>query len=65
VEAAHTQCDHIDAWAAARGPTSPTNGSLLCGHHNRFKSGGYRVWRDPDGNWHVYRPDDTEIAPLR
>jgi hypothetical protein len=65
VEAAHTQCDHIDPWAAARGPTSPTNGALLCGHHNRFKSGGYRVWRDPDGNWHVYRPDGTEIAPLR
>jgi hypothetical protein len=65
VAAANTQCDHIDPWAAAHGPTSPTNGALLCGHHNRYKSRGYHVWRDPNGNWHTYRPDGTEIAPLR
>jgi hypothetical protein len=65
VAAANTQCDHVDPWVAARGPTSPTNGALLCGFHNRFKSSGYRVWRDPAGNWHTYRPDGSEIAPLR
>jgi hypothetical protein len=34
----------------------------LCGHHNRWKSRGYRTWRDPDGHWHHYRPDGTEIG---
>jgi hypothetical protein len=23
---------------------------------------GYRTWRDPDGHWHHYRPDGTEIG---
>jgi hypothetical protein len=39
--------------AAQRGP--------LCARHNRFKSRGYRCWRDPTGAWHTYRADGTEI----
>jgi hypothetical protein len=23
---------------------------------------GYRTWRDPDGHWHHYRPDGTEVG---
>ena len=22
---------------------------------------GFTVWRDPTGQWHIYRPDGTEI----
>lgn len=54
------QADHLNEWAN-HGPTRPANGGPLCGRHNRFKSRGYRVWRDPAGQWHTYRPDGTEI----
>jgi hypothetical protein len=33
----------------------------LCARHNRFKSRGYRYWRDTTGAWHTHRPDGTEI----
>ena len=41
--------------------TQPANAAPLCGWHNRWKTRGYRTWRDPDGIWHTYRPDGTEI----
>jgi len=41
--------------------TNPANGGPACGFHNRWKQTGYRVHRDPHGNWHTYRPDGTEI----
>ena len=43
------------------GSTSASNGGPLCGHHNRCKNRGFEVWRDPDGYWHTYRPDGSEI----
>ncbi|MGB8861805.1 MAG: hypothetical protein WCC60_21295 [Ilumatobacteraceae bacterium] len=34
----------------------------MCDHHNRWRSKGYRTWRDPDGHWHHHRPDGIEIG---
>jgi hypothetical protein len=56
----HCQIDHTDAWTAG-GPTSPANAGPLCARHNRWKTRGYRTWRDPGGTWHTIRPDGTEI----
>ncbi|MCY7299635.1 MAG: HNH endonuclease [Ilumatobacteraceae bacterium] len=57
------QCDadHVLPWANA-GPTNTRNGGPVCSHHNRWKATGYRTWRDPQGHWHHYRPDGTEIG---
>ncbi|GJM36858.1 MAG: hypothetical protein DHS20C19_02250 [Acidimicrobiales bacterium] len=43
------------------GDTNPHNGGPYCGKHNRWKQKGYAVWRDPQGAWHTYRPDGSEI----
>lgn len=57
-----TQVDHVDEWARA-GPTSPFNGGIECGSHNRLEhQHGFSVLRDDTG-WHHFRPDGTEIAP--
>lgn len=55
-----TQIDHATEWHQL-GRTHPDNGALLCGRHNRFKTRGYRTWRDATGHWHTARPDGTEI----
>lgn len=57
------QIDHSQPWSSS-GETRPHNGGVDCGHHNRWKQRGYRAWRDPDGRWHLYRPDGTEIGPF-
>ena len=44
------------------GSTDACNADPLCGPHNRHKSHGYTIWRDPSGHWHTYRPDGTEIG---
>ena len=59
--AAHCQADHLLPWGH-QGPTTSGNGGPACGHHNRWKSTGYRTWHDPQGHWHHYRPDGTEIG---
>jgi hypothetical protein len=41
--------------------TALRNAGPLCPRHNRWKTRGYRCWRDPTGNWHTYGPDGTEI----
>ena len=61
VPAAQCQADHVLPWANA-GPTDSINGGPACGHHNRWKASGYKTWRDPQGHWHHYRPDGTEIG---
>jgi hypothetical protein len=46
------------------GETTAANGGLECGPHNRFKDRHrYKTWRDPNGTWHTYRPDGTELHP--
>jgi len=61
IPAAACQADHVLPWSQA-GPTSTVNGAPVCGHHNRWKSRGYRTWRDPHGNWRHYRPGGTEMG---
>jgi hypothetical protein len=55
------QADHVLPHSHA-GPTAASNGGPACGHHNRWRTRGYRSWRDPEGHWHHYRPDGTEIG---
>jgi hypothetical protein len=59
---------HVLEWHADDGPTSIENGALLCEAHHTKVHHGFRIERQPDGTWHTYRPDGTEIligAPLR
>ena len=56
----HCQIDHTQPWPDG-GPTDVRNAGPLCPRHNRFKTRGYRTWRDPHGIWHTQRPDGTEI----
>jgi len=44
------------------GPTDACNGGPACGCHNRWRTRGYRTWRDDHGHWHHYRPDGTELG---
>ena len=62
IPSSRCESDHIDEWDDG-GPSDQHNGSPRCGVHNRLKSRrGFRTWRDPDGRWHTYRPDGTEIT---
>jgi len=65
IPAGRCEIDHVIGFALDGGETSAGNGGPGCGCHNRWKHDhGYRVWLDPDGQWHTYRPNGTEIAPL-
>lgn len=55
------EADHVVSWSDG-GPTDQRNAAPLCGHHNRWKSSGYLVWRDSLGYWHTSRPDGSEIG---
>jgi len=55
------QIDHTSEHSAG-GPTRPSNGGVLCGRHNRWKSRRYVMHRDAEGVWHVSRPDGTELT---
>jgi hypothetical protein len=56
-------CDvhHVREWLADHGETSVENSGLLCERHHTKVHHGFRIQRDPDGRWHTYRPDGTEI----
>ena len=58
------QADHSQPWTND-GETAPSNGSPMCGHHNRFKNRGFTTRRTPEGTWHTYRPDGTELTQPR
>ncbi|MGZ4566616.1 MAG: HNH endonuclease signature motif containing protein, partial [Blastococcus sp.] len=56
---------HLLEWEFG-GETSEANSGLLCERHHTKVHHGFRIERDPDGRWHTYRPDGTEILiPLR
>src|SRR3954469_20547463 len=59
-------CDvhHVIHWAYG-GPTSCDNSGLLCERHHTKVHHGFQIQRDPDGRWHTYRPDGTEILVPR
>ncbi|PWW23927.1 uncharacterized protein DUF222 [Geodermatophilus normandii] len=61
-------CDvhHLVHWIDG-GDTSLENSALLCERHHTKVHHGFRVERQPDGRWHTWRPDGTQIttpAPL-
>lgn len=58
------QADHLHGWAYEGGRTDHDDGGPACGHHNLVKRQGYSARRDEHGDWHVYRPDGTEITRL-
>jgi hypothetical protein len=55
-------CDvhHLVHWCDG-GETSEENSGLLCERHHTKCHHGFRIERDPQGRWHTYRPDGTEI----
>ena len=61
-QAPHYWCDvhHVVHWLDG-GETDPENSGLLCERHHTKVHHGFRIDRDPDGRWHTYRPDGTEI----
>ena len=56
-----TETDHTVDWSRG-GLTDPANGNPRCRRHNNAKNRGFTVWRDPEGVWHTYRPDGTEVG---
>jgi hypothetical protein len=54
------QIDHTHEHSRG-GLTMPHNAGPACGRHNRAKNRGFTVHRDANGDWHVYRPDGTEL----
>lgn len=62
IRAAIAQLDHIDDFTAG-GPTNADNAAVMCEHHNQFKyRTRYQPQRQPDGTWHIHRPDGTTIT---
>jgi hypothetical protein len=55
------QADHLTPWQQ-QGPTSTVNGGPTCAKHNQIRNRGFDVWRDPNGVYHIYRPDGHEVA---
>jgi hypothetical protein len=62
VPAHYCQGDHTVPWRLG-GETRVGNGKPLCQKHNRLKEHGYQTWRDPNGQWHIQRPNGTQIQP--
>jgi hypothetical protein len=60
--APHYYCEahHLEHWADG-GETSLENSGLLCERHHTKVHHGFTIERDPQGRWHTYRPDGTEI----
>ena len=59
VRAAVAQIDHLVDYTAG-GPTDAENAGISCKHHNLFKyRSRYQPRRQPDGTWHIHRPDGT------
>ena len=56
------QIDHLTDWQHG-GTTTAANAGPMCARHNQLKNSGFTVWRDPNGVFHTYHPDGTEIAP--
>jgi hypothetical protein len=56
-------CDvhHLVHWAFG-GETSQENSALLCERHHTKVHHGFRIERQPDGQWRTWRPDGTEIV---
>jgi hypothetical protein len=63
IRATIAQIDHLTDYTAG-GPTNAENAGIACRHHNLFKyRARYQPRRQPDGTWHIHRPDGTVIKP--
>jgi hypothetical protein len=63
VKAGHCDADHLVEWWRDHGTTDTINGGPVCPHHNRHKTRlAYHTEHHPNGTWHTYRPDGTEIT---
>jgi hypothetical protein len=63
VKAGHCEADHLAEWWRDHGTTDTVKGGPACPHHNRHKTRlAYRTEHHPNGTWHTYRPDGTEIT---
>jgi hypothetical protein len=63
IRAAIAQIDHLQGYAEG-GLTDAANGKIECEHHNIFKHrNGYQPVRDPNGTWHLHRPNGTRMQP--
>lgn len=60
VPSSDCESDHLIEHSKG-GRTYPGNGAPLCGRHNRHKQAGYTIFRTPDGQWHILRPDRTRL----
>jgi hypothetical protein len=60
VPTSHCEIDHTREHAKG-GRTNPANGAPFCGRHNRHKQKHFTARRDPTGEWHIHRPDGTQI----
>ena len=60
IPAHYCEADHTHEHAQG-GETSLGNSGPACGVHNRHKTPEYHVFRTPDGEWHVIRPDGKHI----
>lgn len=58
--ATNCQLDHLHPWEHG-GTTNPQNGAPACGRHNRHKQHGYTVHRNPNGTYHILKPDGTQL----
>jgi hypothetical protein len=52
---------HLVHWIDG-GETSLENSALLCERHHTQVHHGFRVERRPDGTWHTWRPDGSQIT---
>ena len=55
------EVDHLLPWVRG-GLTDAANAGGACGHHNRWRARGYSTTRGPNGEFHHYRPNGTEIG---
>jgi hypothetical protein len=60
--APHYWCDahHVEHWIDG-GETDLDNAALLCERHHTKVHHAFTIERDPQGRWHTYRPDGTEV----
>ena len=56
------EIDHALEWGRG-GPTNQANAPPLCRPHNLFKQNHqFRITLEDDGNFHIWRPDGTELT---
>ena len=55
--------DPACAWTGCNVPVHYCQGDHTIPETQPVERTGYQTWRDPNGQWHIQRPDGTEIQP--